>query len=1063
MDNKTTRTTIYNCKSSVFAFILRLGITASLIIGISQSGITAEPTAFDSWARTARIGGAAVWNGMTSAEMDSLLNKLAAQNVSVIEADSDLSNYLTDAEFEQELALIKTFTQKAHAHANKFKVVWYYPALEVLTANAASTPNTMSKNHPDWIQLGIDLTSNVFIGGSGQVFWVDPGMESAWMSPSSPYRDYFQGRVARIANETGVDGLWADVPLYSDFGPVRWADANPFAVAQFQSTNPGFTTPTSENWTSLAWRRWIAWRHNELRRFIADAAAAARQNNPEFVFIVETLPTDYNMSTVYGLEGVDLRDIEGVSHVWEVDTLSNNTAMRRAREDDWISYISMQKYIKAASGTKPAWSFAYGKQANDAALVMAEILAAGNNPYELKIPEMTTTVGAAYRTKMFGWIKANENLLWRNSSARVGVLYSPASRDYVDQAKGEGMYVTTNSGGDALWWNDDPIHSAYQRQYVAEYRGMIKLLIHNHIPFDALVKPTRAADLAKYQTIILPDYQAASDAEIQIIRDYVSNGGHVIVTGPNPSGLDRYGSSRSEYALADVFGVSKSGSLPASQTHGYGAGEARVFSGLLGKKYFTNASDATAAASNLLTAINATTTPWLTTNANKKVHMELTETDNQLILQYVNFIGVTGTFSVVPTTVSTTLNIPAGKSVEKVELTSPDNTTPAKTAISFTNNANNSVTFSTPITQYTLAVVTLNDSGANHPPMANSDSLTTTQGIPVSFSNASLLQNDSDPDGNPLIITSVSASSSQGGTITGSYTYTPPTSFVGTDIFTYTISDGKDGTATGTVTVTVKGIAVNQPPVAVNDSYSTTKDKALNVATPGLLANDSDPDGDILNVIANSSPANGTVTVAADGSFTYTPTAGFTGTDSFGYTISDGKGENAAATATITISSASLTPQTVFPKSVAITSGNFDSGTVASLNASDANTYDVNSAFVSTENGGVTDWYANTIVSGSASAVSEITMTYSGQYSKTNVSQQVSLFNFTTNTWDLLDTRSVGNTDDVTVTIKPANPASYISSTGEMRARVRGYRAGAQSTTTWKFFSWANLMKWDIK
>jgi len=73
------------------------------------------------------------------------------------------------------------------------------------------------------------------------------------------------------------------------------------------------------------------------------------------------------------------------------------------------------------------------------------------------------------------------------------------------------------------------------------------------------------------------------------------------------------------------------------------------------------------------------------------------------------------------------------------------------------------------------------------------------------------------------------------------------------------------------------------------------------------------------------------------------------------------------------------------------------------------------------------------------------------------------LYNYTTDRWDLLDTRSVGNTDDVTVTIKPANPSSYISSTGEMLARVRGYRAGAESTTAWKFFSWANLMKWDVK
>jgi hypothetical protein len=407
---------------------------------------------------------------------------------------------------------------------------------------------------------------------------------------------------------------------------------------------------------------------------------------------------------------------------------------------------------------------------------------------------------------MFGWMKANESYLYGTKrGARVAVLYSPASRDYIDQAKGTGLYVTTTSAA-TEWWSTDPVDSAYSMQYLAEYRGMVKLLVHNHIPFDVVVNPS-AEELAQYETIILPDLEAISDEETTLLSNYTSGGGHLIATGPNPGGWDKYGSARSEYALAAVLGVTKASALPVSKTQAYGAGEARFFSGLLGKKYFTNASDAVAAASSLLTAINETTTPWLTTDANKKVHLELSQTDNQLILQYVNFIGVTGTFSVVPTTVSTTLNIPADKAVENVELTSPDNATPAMSAISFTRNANGSVTFSAPVTQYTLAVVTLPDSA----------------------------------------------------------------------------------------------IVTNQPPVAVNDNYSTTKDKALTMSGPGLLVNDSDPDGNTLSVSANTLPANGTVNVAANGGFTYTPAAGFIGTDSFGYTISDGNGGNASATATITI------------------------------------------------------------------------------------------------------------------------------------------------------------------
>lgn len=90
-------------------FLGGVALTGILMCPMAQPVLAAEPAGLNTWVRTARIGGAAVWVDMTDAEMNPLLNKLAAQHVSVIEADSDLSNYLTDAEFDQELALMKNF------------------------------------------------------------------------------------------------------------------------------------------------------------------------------------------------------------------------------------------------------------------------------------------------------------------------------------------------------------------------------------------------------------------------------------------------------------------------------------------------------------------------------------------------------------------------------------------------------------------------------------------------------------------------------------------------------------------------------------------------------------------------------------------------------------------------------------------------------------------------------------------------------------------------------------------------------------------------------------------
>lgn len=109
----------------------------------------------------------------------------------------------------------------------------------------------------------------MFFMGSGQVFWVDPNDESAWMSPSSPgYRNYFLDRVRKIV-ATGIDGLWVDVLIYADFGPTKWSDFNPDAVAKFLA-DTGYSAPTAEDWDDPVWRRWITWRHEEIARFLSD-------------------------------------------------------------------------------------------------------------------------------------------------------------------------------------------------------------------------------------------------------------------------------------------------------------------------------------------------------------------------------------------------------------------------------------------------------------------------------------------------------------------------------------------------------------------------------------------------------------------------------------------------------------------------------------------------------------------------------------------------------------------------------------------------------------------------
>jgi subtilisin family serine protease len=90
----------------------------------------------------------------------------------------------------------------------------------------------------------------------------------------------------------------------------------------------------------------------------------------------------------------------------------------------------------------------------------------------------------------------------------------------------------------------------------------------------------------------------------------------------------------------------------------------------------------------------------------------------------------------------------------------------------------------------------------------------------------------------------------------------------------------------------------NQVPVARDDTASTNKNTAVTI---GVLANDTDPDGDTLTVAVTEEPSNGTATRNADNTVTYTPNAGFVGTDSFRYSASDGKGGVSIARVTVTV------------------------------------------------------------------------------------------------------------------------------------------------------------------
>ena len=202
-------------------------------------------------------------------------------------------------------------------------------------------------------------------------------------------------------------------------------------------------------------------------------------------------------------------------------------------------------------------------------------------------------------------------------------------------------------------------------------------------------------------------------------------------------------------------------------------------------------------------------------------------------------------------------------------------------------------------------MITVNE--INDAPVANDDNLATNEDANVS---GNVLNNDTDPDntdglaGNDATLSVVLDAGPSHGSLTlnsdGGFLYVPNRDFFGVDSFVYHAVDS-EGDVSQVATVTIIVHEMNAAPVANGDSVSTDQNTSLTVAVPGLLVNDTDVDGDVLQARLVTGPTHGHITLAATGSFVYSPDPAFSGADSFTYQATDGRLSSTIVTVTITV------------------------------------------------------------------------------------------------------------------------------------------------------------------
>jgi hypothetical protein len=447
--------------------------------------------------------------GLQSHNADQIVRNAQDSNVFGIEVDNDIpGRYESFLHPEEKLAAIRAVAERAHKAGNHAFV--YIAGLECITANAARSPHSVVKDHPEWLQRKITGEPAVF--GGGDAFWIAKGDEDVWISPYAPeWRKVYMERVRQIA-ATGIDGIYVDIPYWMthfDGWEDTWASFDDATVAAFRKQTGLDARHDLKlgDFSDPNFRRWVDFRIQSLTDFMRDIDQAAKAVNPQIKTIPEIYPGIEEEAVRVGADVYSLYAVnDAIAHEYEFGGGDHMAASRTPF--DWFRYqIGMQTFRAFAEG-KATWILNYSWDGDKKVsapepmrnLFMSEIMA-GANVWDAATHVMSGSNDMATRKQVFAWIAAHEKTFYRPRTAidPVGVYFSPATRNY------------------------------FTKEFLGSYQGTLLLLIQSHREYQIVTPRTLASFRGK--TLILPDVRVLSKEEAVALRKYAGSIGKVVAIG----------------------------------------------------------------------------------------------------------------------------------------------------------------------------------------------------------------------------------------------------------------------------------------------------------------------------------------------------------------------------------------------------------------------------------------------------------------------------------------------------------------------------------------------------
>lgn len=456
---------------------------------------------------------------LKSDNTDQIIADAQKGDVFGIEVDNDIpGRYESFVNPEEKLKAIQLVAAKAHAIGNRSFV--YIAGTECITANAAQTPHTLAKEHPDWLQRKI--TGEPAIFGGGTAFWIRKGDEDVWVSPYAPeWRKTYMERVRQIA-ATGIDGIYIDIPYWMthfEGWEASWASFDDYTVAAFKAKT-GLDAKKDLKLGDFAdpnFRKWVTFRIDTITDFLREIRDNAKSVNPEIKIIPEIYPGIEEEavrvgSDVYSLYAV----VDAIAHEYEFGSGDHMASGRSPF--NWFNYqVGMHTFRAFAQG-KATWILNYSwdgdknvdKREAMMNLAMSQIMT-GSNFWDAPGHSMAGSNDPPTRKKIFTWIQAHERTFYlpRTPIHPIGVYFSPETRNF------------------------------YADEFIRSYRGILILLMQKHLEFQ-VVTP-RTLNEFKGTTLVLPDVRMLSTEEKTWMGNYTTADNKLIITGTDATGIPAKG------------------------------------------------------------------------------------------------------------------------------------------------------------------------------------------------------------------------------------------------------------------------------------------------------------------------------------------------------------------------------------------------------------------------------------------------------------------------------------------------------------------------------------------